>query len=239
MAKFLTTKHISYELEELIKGADSILYIVSPYLKLSKDFQELIFSRNKKEKKTIIIYGKRELTSEQSTFLTGLRFVYLKYHENLHAKCYLNDSKMIITSLNFYEYSMINNKEIGVLYELKNPIDDEIYNQTLEHIKFIEDNSIEKPFEITNSAILQNNKIESPKIIDKQTGFCIRTGNKIPFDKDKPFSKEAYHKWNEYGNGDHAENFCHYSGEPSHGETSFNHPILQKNWKKAKEIYNL
>ena len=62
MAKFITTKQISSELEELIRDADKTLYLVSPYLKLSKDFQELVNSRNKNEKKTIIIYGKNELT---------------------------------------------------------------------------------------------------------------------------------------------------------------------------------
>lgn len=167
MAKFITTKQISSELEELIRDADKTLYLVSPYLKLSKDFQELVNSRNKNEKKTIIIYGKNELTPEQLKFLTGLRHVYLKYHENLHAKCYLNDTKLIITSLNFYEYSMINNKEMGVLYDNTNPEDNEIYSKALEHVKFIEENSDDKPFELTNSNTLKNTTVdrkpETPK----------------------------------------------------------------------------
>ena len=60
MAQFITTRQISSELEVLIREADKTLYLVSPYLKLSKDFQELINSRNKNEKKTIIIYGKSD-----------------------------------------------------------------------------------------------------------------------------------------------------------------------------------
>ncbi|MDI1356114.1 MAG: hypothetical protein PSX36_14440 [bacterium] len=72
MAKFITTKQISSALEELINDADKMLYLVSPFLKLSKDFQELINSRNKHEKKTVIIYGKHELTPEQLKFFTGL-----------------------------------------------------------------------------------------------------------------------------------------------------------------------
>src|SRR5687768_708150 len=191
MAKFLTTKQISSQLEELIQEADKVLYLVSPYLKLSKDFQELINSRNKNEKKTILIYGKSDLTPEQLKFLTGLRHVYLKFHENLHAKCYFNDTKLIITSLNFYEYSMINNKEIGVLYDTANPADVEIYSKALEHIKFIEENSNDKPFELANGGKVQSGILE-PKILrtlkeqptiktdlqkikSKASGFCIRT----------------------------------------------------------------
>jgi len=255
MAKFLTTKQISSQLEELIQEADKILYLVSPYLKLSKDFQELINSRNKNEKKTIIIYGKYELTPEQLKFLTGLRHVYLKFHENLHAKCYLNDTKLIITSLNFYEYSMIHNKEIGVLYDTSNPADQEIYSKTLEHIKFIEENSNDKPFELTHTNTTRSEKEESKKIEIKKeqspakkenqkssealNGFCIRTGVSIPFSVEKPLSYEAYKAWNKFGDPNYAEKFCHFSGEPSNGETSVSRPIMKKNWKKAKETHNL
>lgn len=246
MAKFLTTKQISSQLEELIQEADKTLYLVSPYLKLSKDFQELINSRNKNEKKTIIIYGKYELTPEQLKFLTGLRHVYLKFHENLHAKCYVNDTKLIITSLNFYEYSMINNKEMGVLYDTANPADQEIYAKALEHVKFIEENSNDKPFELASK--VEAKKIETPKEQlhiktetkknnGKPTGYCIRTGVEIPFNIEKPMSYDAYKTWNK--DGDHPEKYCHFSGEPSDGKTSVNKPILSKNWKKAKELFNL
>lgn len=259
MAKFLTTKQISSHLEELIQEADKTLYLVSPFLKLSKDFQELINSRNKNEKKTIIIYGKYELTPEQLKFLTGLRHVYLKFHENLHAKCYLNDSKLIITSLNFYEYSMIHNKEIGVLYDVTDSADQEIYTKALEHIKFIEENSNDKPFELNSANAMQSGKVEKPdeskqhkttevkkdketksteKKFDKPTGYCIRTGVPIPFNVEKPMSNEAYKVWSQFGDPDYPEKFCHFSGEPSNGETSKSKPILKKNWKRAKEIFD-
>lgn len=248
MAKFLTTKQISSELEELIREADKTLYLVSPYLKLSKDFQELVNSRNKNEKKTIIIYGKSDLTPQQLQFLTGLRFVYLKFHENLHAKAYANDNKLILGSMNFYEYSMINNKEMGVLFDKNNPNDEEIYNKALENIKFIEDNSDDKPFELPSTPhekVAIPSKSEAVAAQQSKTnikvglGYCIRTGVEIPFNIEKPFSTEGYKKWNEYGNPDYREKFCHFSGEPSNGETSMLTPIMKKNWKKAKEIYRL
>ena len=253
MAKFLTTIDIASQLRGLITDADKILYLVSPYLQISKDFQELVNSRNKNEKKTIIIYGKNELTPEQLKFLTGLRHVYLKYHENLHAKCYVNDTKLIITSLNFYEYSMINNKEMGVVYDNTIPEDVEIYTKALEHVKFIEDNSDDKPFELiansTKNATVDKKiettrqqpivKSETKKNSGKQKGYCIRTGAEITFNVEKPLSYESFKSWNKVGNPDFAEKFCHFSGEQSNGQTSVSKPILSKNWKKAKEIYDL
>lgn len=72
-----------------------------------------------------------------------------------------------------------------------------------------------------------------------QTGFCIRTGIPIPFNVEKPMCYDAFRKWNEFGNPDYPEKFCHFSGEPSNGENCVNRPILKKNWKKAKEIFDL
>lgn len=165
MAKFLTTTDIAAELRNLITEADKTLFLVSPYLQISPDFQELLTSREKKKKETIIIYGKNELTPDQLKFLTSLRYLYLKFYEKLHAKCYINDAKLIITSMNFYEYSMINNKEMGVIYDISDMADKEIYDKAFEYVKLIDDNSDAKPFELN---INYNDKISAKdKTVDK------------------------------------------------------------------------
>jgi hypothetical protein len=69
---------------------------------------------------------------------------------------------------------------------------------------------------------------------NNDSGYCIRTGVIIPFDLEKPMSKEAYQQWKQYANYTFKEKFCHFSGEPSHGETSMEKPILSKHWKKAQ-----
>ncbi|WP_347159070.1 hypothetical protein [Pontibacter chitinilyticus] len=69
---------------------------------------------------------------------------------------------------------------------------------------------------------------------DFEPGYCIRTGVKIEFNPERPLSYQAFKSWNQFGNEDYEERFCHYSGEPSNGETSVSRPILRKNWKKAK-----
>lgn len=70
-------------------------------------------------------------------------------------------------------------------------------------------------------------------------GYCIRTGKQIPFNVKRPLSDEAYQSWAKFGNKDYVEKYCHFSGEPSNGQTSVNRPILSKNWEKAKKIHNL
>ncbi|MFN8115528.1 MAG: hypothetical protein U0W65_05400 [Bacteroidia bacterium] len=55
MAKFINTRKAVSEIEDLIKNAGEKLILVSPYLKLSKDFKELLTYRNNKDKITTVI----------------------------------------------------------------------------------------------------------------------------------------------------------------------------------------
>lgn len=73
------------------------------------------------------------------------------------------------------------------------------------------------------------------KFADSRFGYCIRTGEKIEFNPKKPFNDKAFKSWNRYKDEQYQEKFCHYSGEPSNGETSFAKPILKKNWSKIKK----
>lgn len=148
MAKFLNTKKAVSEIEDLIRDADQRLILISPYLKLSKDFKELLTFRNNKDKITTVIFGKQELNPNEMKFLQGLRFVILKYNQDLHAKCYLSDDKMIITSLNLYEFSMNNNKEMGVLINLNDDSDKELFDDAYREIDFINETS--ERFEFTS-----------------------------------------------------------------------------------------
>jgi hypothetical protein len=72
----------------------------------------------------------------------------------------------------------------------------------------------------------------------EKSGHCIHTGETIPFNLKKPYCRQAYRTWSQSSNRHDAERFCHYSGEPSNGETSLANPILRKNWRKAKADHN-
>lgn len=245
MAKFINTRKAVSEIEDLIKNAGERLILVSPYLKLSKDFKQLLTYRNSKDKITTVVFGKQELNPDEMKFLQGLRFVILKYNEDLHAKCYVNDDKMVITSLNLYEFSMANNKEMGVLIDKNDPADTQLFEDALREVDYINQTSQRFEINLPNPLFVKSadTKLTKEKALvpnnSKQNGFCIRTGVEIPFNIERPFHYDAYKKWNEFGNPDYQESFCHFSGEPSNGETSMRRPILKKNWRKAVEAFGL
>lgn len=115
MAKFLNTSATNYHLEELIKGARDRLILISPFLKLNDRIKELLADKDRLKIDVRIVYGKSELAPAEIDWLKGLTFVRTSFCKNLHAKCYLNEELCIVTSLNLYEFSMVNNNEMGVL----------------------------------------------------------------------------------------------------------------------------
>jgi phosphatidylserine/phosphatidylglycerophosphate/cardiolipin synthase-like enzyme len=203
MARFLNTRKAVSEIEDLIRDADQRLILISPYLKLSKDFKELLTYRNSKDKVTTVIFGKQELNPNEMKFLQGLRFVILKYNQDLHAKCYLNDNKMIITSLNLYEFSMNNNKEMGVLIDLNDESDKELFEDAFKEIDFIDETSErfeftsipeeKKPVKVESKIQTKktlNSKLLTTKEISQMSGISSRKVNAWFVDNKLMYKKE-------------------------------------------------
>lgn len=135
MAKFLNTSATNYFLEELIKNARDRLVLISPFLKLNERMKELLEDKNRLKIDVRIVYGKSELQPEEINWLRGLDYVRTSFCRNLHAKCYLNETTGIITSLNLYEFSQVNNNEMGVL--IRRDDDAELYRDTWEEAQRI------------------------------------------------------------------------------------------------------
>jgi phosphatidylserine/phosphatidylglycerophosphate/cardiolipin synthase-like enzyme len=135
MAKFLNTSAINYFLEDLIKNAKDRLILISPFLKLNDSIKELLEDKNRLKIDVRIVYGKSELQPQEINWLKGLTYVRTSYCKNLHAKCYLNEEVCVISSLNLYEFSQVNNNEMGVLV---NRLEDtEVYRDAYEEAQRI------------------------------------------------------------------------------------------------------
>ncbi len=224
MAEFLTTKGTSYHIENIMIEAKSKLVLISPYLQLSKTFYERLKDASNKNVSIKIIYGKDELKPNERNSLADLKDVELYYFENLHAKCYFNEEKMVITSMNMYEYSEVNNREMGVLIDRGK--DKELFeravNETLSIIQSAEPIALKK----SQRAIFHNDKKQTdtkhPKYKKVLRGYCIRCQARIDYDPSKPLCADCYAVWARYNDRDWEENVCHRCGEFE--ETSMNKP---------------
>lgn len=61
---------------------------------------------------------------------------------------------------------------------------------------------------------------------DSEIGYCIRTGEEIAFNPERPFCYKAYKSWASFENFDFPEKYCHKTGKASNGKTSMAKPIL-------------
>ena len=135
MAKFLNTSATNYFLEELIKDAKERLILISPFLKLNDRIKELLADKNRLKIDVRIVYGKSELQPEEINWLKELTYIRTSFCKNLHAKCYLNEEMCIVTSLNLYEFSQVNNNEMGVLIQRSE--DNELYRDAYDEAQRI------------------------------------------------------------------------------------------------------
>ena len=158
MAKFLDTQGVSYFLGQLIDNAKDKLYLISPYLQLNNQLKIALEDRAKFRLDIVMIYGKvADLNPVDSEWLKNLDDIKLLFHQDLHAKCYINENEAIITSMNLYMYSQQNNVEMGIYVTKKE--DEELYNQILKEADKIKRGSEHR----TISVQKVTNKITEPK----------------------------------------------------------------------------
>lgn len=228
MAEFLTTNGTSSQIENIIIEAEKQLTLVSPYLQISKTFYERLKDAADKDVSIRIVYGKDELKPNERNSLAELSTVQLFYFENLHAKCYFNENTMVITSMNMYEFSEKNNREMGVLIQRKEDLDlfTKAVNETNSIIRSAE--SIELKKEKRFFSNKQNGKKAKPS-----RGYCIRCEQRIDYDPERPYCWDCYTIWSQFENTDYQENVCHRCGE--FDTTSMNYPQCRDCWKEYME----
>lgn len=177
MAKYLRTSGITAGVEELIREARERLYIISPYLKLSDNIRELLNDKEREKAEVRIIFGKQELNPTEMSYLQNLKYVRLYFSKNLHAKCYLNEKKMIISSMNLYEFSQQNNREMGILIERENEADRQVYEDAWKDIESILNNATDFSY------------VEAPKEIAKQRTESVSPDSPIKETKTESVSQ--------------------------------------------------
>lgn len=135
MAKFLDTTGVNFYLQNLIKDASVQLVLVSPYLQLNDRIRELLEDKNRMKIDVRIVYGKVELRPDEITWLRGLDLVRTSFCKNLHAKCYMSEHGCIVTSMNLYEFSQVNNNEMGIYFDATD--DRQLYSDAKDEVQRI------------------------------------------------------------------------------------------------------
>ncbi|MCG9880796.1 MAG: phospholipase D family protein [Bacteroidia bacterium] len=214
MAEFLTTYGISYHIENIIMGARKQLTLVSPYLQISKTLMERLKDASNNRVSIIIIYGKDDLKASEMEALTSLNNLQLFFFENLHAKCYFNEDRMVITSMNMYEFSEKNNREMGVLIDRfkDRNLYENAYSETSSILQSAEEIKVKRP---QKSSYFKSSfwRPIVPKAEKKKNGYCIRCTERIELNIEMPYCEDCFSIWERYSNPEYKENVCHKCGK--------------------------
>ncbi len=249
MAKFLTTSGISAQLEEIINEATEYLWLISPYLKFSPLIREALERQDRSERDIWVVFGKSDLSPKESEWLAGTE-IRTRFRKNLHAKCYMNESHALITSMNLYEFSQQNNDEMGILVSKEEDL--ELYQDIKKGAERILDSSERTKIWITGtnedddlSHVRQNNSVRSesqrePTSDSRHTplpklGFCLRCGTEIPCSLERPYCNTHYRSWARYKNEDYEEKHCHTCG--SEHSSSMAKPVCLSCYRKHRGAF--
>ena len=223
MAKFLTTKGVAAKIEDIIRRAKKKVVIVSPFLQISDAFFQRLIEADSSGIVVYIVYGKDDLTSREWDKISRLNKVELFFLENLHAKCYFNESEMVISSMNFYEYSEQNNIEMGISISRRR--DSSLYDDAIAEVTSILKRSKKQVAHQTSPSFFEqhNHQPHKQHRRNNHSGVCIRCKEEIPFNPDRPYCRSCFSIWFEYENYDFTENYCHRCG--NHGSSTMNKPL--------------
>ena len=197
MPEFLTTSGVSFHLEEIIKRAEESVLLISPYLKTNTRIREVLEARSHEGLDIRIVYGKKQIDPKEQAWIATVPTMRTAFDEKLHAKCYLNERTALLTSMNLYEYSQINNTEMGILAYRNAP--DSLFEQIHDEAERI----------WKRSANSTEPRPQKPRL---SGGSCIRCRTAIGSNPEKPHCSKCYKIWRKYKNPLYGEKYCHECG---------------------------
>ncbi len=136
MPKFLNTENIIKEFSVIIEKAQKELILITPYIDVKEAFQRTLIKLEQRGIEVLLISREGTLTEEAKKILFKFSNLTILQHNTVHAKCYFSESRMIISSLNMLQHSYKNNREMGILLNIDEDIDEE------ELLDFVEDDII-------------------------------------------------------------------------------------------------
>ncbi len=228
MAKFLNTTGVSYHLEQLLKTAKERLILISPYLQFNDRIKTILQDQDRLKRDIRLVFRDNQLNPVEQNWLRGVPGIRTFFCQNLHAKCYLNDNEAIITSMNLYEFSQVNNYEMGVhvTKEQEPELYSAIYEEAMELIR----NS--KELRITVAEVPQAPRAAQGDV-KAEKGYCIRCHAEVKLNPMVPYCKDCYALWKKSKSGDsHAEQYCHVCGKAN--ASTLNRPACYDCYKANK-----
>ncbi len=239
MADALDTQALNLEINDMFINARTRLFIVSPYLSIYTNLRKILEDADHRGVNIVVVYRKLEESSDVLEWLSTFSNIYIGHSDRLHAKYYGEDHVAIIGSLNLYQYSQVNNEELGIIFddrkdaaafydsfffvqkivEHSEPVFATIKCEFFETKKLmnripgVRFSKLSEPLD----RIQMNEEPTQEKTTKEENlkGFCIRCGKHIGISSQTCYCEPCLKSWMQYKNPNYNERFCHICGKES------------------------
>lgn len=231
MVEILATEALNDTIVSIIENARRHLVIISPFLKINRKMRASIEVALKRDVKLTVLYGKSELDRETMDWLRSLPYCNIGYIENLHAKLILNEEAAVMSSMNLYEFSQVNNVELGMIAWMKdgkNEFKDllfeavNIINLSIKQYGRWDIEDIDRPlrglFRKESFFVPVENVVGEKTEAERMICHCIRCNRAIPSEHPYPYCGRCLDSWGQYKNLGYSEpnGHCYICGSPFH-----------------------
>ena len=227
MAKFLNTTQALGEVEGILTAAKTQIVLISPFIKINDELiARLTDSGTRRKVKIKLVCRESALKPEEKVKINQIANLELLFNEKVHAKCFYNESSMVITSLNLYESASGDNHEMGVLLSAKE--DEKAFIAAQDEAQYIiRESAQHNAKEVVSKANRKSTKQD-------EQGYCIGCGAELAFDVEKPYCPSCFKKAKHDIDEEYApiERFCHFCGKEN--ESSIDKPLCYSCYKKLK-----
>jgi len=205
-------------IDRLIKEAQRDIVIVSPYFKMERKATVLRALRIALEGKRNVTMLIREGQNHDVAWDVLGEFIELgmkvQLVPNLHAKLYWSDAGAVISSLNMLTSSFESSTEAGLV-----ALDDNARGQIYEFIQ--RDVQPRHDADLLRHATSPSQHLRPREMArrtetgpsTRQSGYCIRCGESVALNPERPFCFGCYGSWAEFENPEYREKVCHKCGE--------------------------
>jgi hypothetical protein len=237
---------VASQVLDILREAQEYAIIITPYLKLWQHAQTALELAAKRGIKVTVILRSGRWDTEvwgDVAWLTNNDIDVLAA-EYLHAKIYLNERSVFLSSMNLTKFSTENSLEIGFAVrepQVAKQVRDYVTNTVMPLTQLVSAPPAEPGLQMISEPTHAYSPTESrhPPVSraaqpQSQTvlGTCIRCGRPLYPNPEKPLCDPCYDKWAQYENEDYAECFCHICGRP--WETSYAKPLCRDCFRKIR-----
>lgn len=244
----LSSTDISREVLALIEGAKQVLILVTPYFDpWDRLTTELKRAAMRPGIKVVLLLrgGEDRAKQEEKSRDVQAAGVQVGFLSRLHAKVYISESQAIVTSMNLLKSSALDSWELAIRAHARE--DAALFQEIIKHTKGLVDRAKDEREYAAKSKTAANvaalNELAgavagarapaaavaaSRKAVAKK-GHCIRCGEDILFNADRPLCADCFKAWAKYENPEYKEKHCHSCGKER--VTSLAKPLCKPCWE--------